>query len=77
MKWTYPIVAFIVVFVLGFGLTNLIKEDLEVSPWSESGAEEGRLCDGDDRQVAPGLPEGRVSAGWPGLRLLVWPAVFE
>lgn len=43
MKWTYPIVAFIVVFVLGFGLTNLIKEELEVSPWSESGAEEGRL----------------------------------
>lgn len=43
MKWTYPIVAFIVLFVIGFGLTNLIKEELEVSPWSESGAEEGRL----------------------------------
>ncbi|MGI0106357.1 DUF4396 domain-containing protein [Salinimicrobium tongyeongense] len=43
MKWTYPIVAFIVFFVLGFGLVNLLKEDLEVAPWAGSTAEEGRL----------------------------------
>lgn len=43
MKWTYPIVAFFTVLVIGFGLVNLIKEDLEVAPWAEMGAEEGRL----------------------------------
>lgn len=43
MKWTYPIVAFTIFFVLGFGLVNLIKEDLEVAPWAGSTATEGRL----------------------------------
>lgn len=43
MKWTYPIVAFFIVLVIGFGLVNLIKEDLEVAPWAGKTAEEGRL----------------------------------
>ncbi|GHA25428.1 hypothetical protein GCM10007103_03330 [Salinimicrobium marinum] len=43
MKWTYPIVAFVIFFVLGFGLVNIIKEDLEVAPWAGSTAEEGRI----------------------------------
>jgi hypothetical protein len=43
MKWTYPIVSFFVVFIIGFGLVNLIKEDLELAPWAKDGAEEGRL----------------------------------
>lgn len=43
MKWTYPILAFIIFFILGFGLVNVIKEDLQVAPLAESGAEEGRL----------------------------------
>ena len=43
MKWTYPLVAFVIVTIIGFGLVNLIKEDLEVAPWTEKGAEEGRL----------------------------------
>lgn len=43
MKWTYPIVAFAVVTVIGFGLVNLIKESLELAPWADKGAEQGRL----------------------------------
>ncbi len=43
MKTTYPILTFFIVFVIGFGLLNVVKEDLEVAPWSEKGAEEGRL----------------------------------
>jgi len=43
MKWSYPILAFAVLFIIGFGLVNLIKEDLELAPWAESSAEEGRL----------------------------------
>lgn len=43
MKWTYPVLAFLVVFVIGFGLVNTIKEALEVAPLAEQGAEEGRL----------------------------------
>lgn len=43
MKVTYPILTFFIVFVIGFGLLNVIKEDLEVAPWTEKGAEEGRL----------------------------------
>ena len=43
MKWTYPFVAFAAIFIIFFGLINLIKEDLELAPWAEKTAEEGRL----------------------------------
>lgn len=43
MKKTYPILAFFVLFIIGFGLVNLLKEDLELAPWAEESAEEGRL----------------------------------
>lgn len=43
MKKSYPLLAFIIVFIIGFGLVNLIKEDLELAPWAEQTAEEGRL----------------------------------
>ncbi|MGK7391518.1 MAG: DUF4396 domain-containing protein [Candidatus Cyclobacteriaceae bacterium M2_1C_046] len=43
MKWTYPFVAFAVVFIIGFGLVNVIKEDIAVAPLAGKTAEEGRL----------------------------------
>ncbi|WP_347160342.1 DUF4396 domain-containing protein [Pontibacter chitinilyticus] len=43
MKWTYPVLAGFIVLVLGFGLLNVLKEDLEVAPWAKNGAMEGRL----------------------------------
>jgi hypothetical protein len=43
MKWTYPALAFSIIFVIGFGLVNVIKENLEIAPLAEKQAEEGRL----------------------------------
>ncbi|ARS37999.1 DUF4396 domain-containing protein [Pontibacter actiniarum] len=43
MKWTYPVLTFLVVLILGLGLVNVLKEDLEVAPWTEKGAMEGRM----------------------------------
>ena len=43
MKLTYPILTYFIVLVIGFGLINVLKEEFEVSPWAEKGAEEGRL----------------------------------
>lgn len=43
MKWTYPLVAFTVVTVIGFGLMVVLKENIELAPWAKKGAEEGRL----------------------------------
>ncbi|MBU1823247.1 MAG: DUF4396 domain-containing protein [Bacteroidetes bacterium] len=43
MKWTYPVLTFLIIFIIGFGLLNLLKEDLEVAPWTEKGAMEGRM----------------------------------
>ena len=42
MRWPYFTLAGVVILILGFGLTNLIKEDLEVAPWTNT-ASEGRL----------------------------------
>ncbi len=43
MKWPYFSLAAAVILILGFGLTNHIKEDLEVATWAKKGATEGRL----------------------------------
>jgi hypothetical protein len=43
MKKTYPFLTFLLVVVLGFALVNLLKDGLELAPWAEKGAEEGRL----------------------------------
>lgn len=43
MKWTYPILAFAVIFVISFGLVNVIKEAVELAPMAEKSAEQGRL----------------------------------
>lgn len=43
MKWPFFTLAAIVILVLGFCITNLIKEDLQVAPWTDKGAMEGRL----------------------------------
>nr|WKN38587.1 DUF4396 domain-containing protein [Tunicatimonas sp. TK19036] len=43
MKWPYFTLAGAVILILGFGLTNLVKEDLQVAPWTKKGAMEGRL----------------------------------
>lgn len=43
MNWSYPILAFFIVFIIGFGLVNVLKEDVMVAPWAAKGAEEGRL----------------------------------
>lgn len=43
MKWTYPVLAFLIVLVFGFGLMNVLKEDLKVAPWTNEGAMAGRM----------------------------------
>jgi hypothetical protein len=43
MKLQYPVLTLFIVFIIGFGLINLLKESLEVAPWVKKGAEDGRL----------------------------------
>ena len=43
MKLTYPILTLLIIFIIGFGLINLIKESLEIAPQVKEGAEKGRL----------------------------------
>lgn len=42
MKWPYFLLAGVVILLLGFGLNNVIKEDVVVAPWAKT-ASEGRL----------------------------------